>query len=52
MGIENLPPQQQVLVLIACSGRKLPVPAIARDLYQGQLFKSSVACAEAAGRGH
>ena len=36
------------LVLIACSGRKLDRPAPARELYQGQLFKSSVAYAERA----
>ncbi len=37
------------LVLIACSGQKLDGPAPVRDLYQGQLFKGSVLCAEAAG---
>ncbi|MGT2457807.1 DUF6884 domain-containing protein [Cupriavidus basilensis] len=39
----------QTLILIACSGRKLDHPAPARELYQGELFKSSVAYAERAG---
>lgn len=38
----------RTLVLIACSGRKLMTAAPARSLYQGQLFKSSVRCAEEA----
>lgn len=37
------------LALIACCARKLAEAAPARSLYQGQLFKGSVALAEARG---
>ena len=38
-----------VVALVACSSRKLPRPAPARDLYQGQLFKAARAYVEARG---
>lgn len=43
--LKLLPP----LVLIGCSARKLTVPATARELYRGDLFRKSVTYAE--GRG-
>lgn len=36
-----------MIALIACSAAKLPSPAPARDLYQGQLFRAARAWAEA-----
>lgn len=39
-------PDPITFVLISCSKTKLPRPAIARELYTGQLFKKAVAWAE------
>lgn len=38
--------QRKVLVVIACSGKKLDRPAPARELYVGSLFKMALAAAE------